>query len=193
MIQKKCFNVVALLVVAIGFVSAGIVGWNSHEHGPRTRAAWVFKAHRLADLSARADAIVLAQAGPTMFSRLAMSDDGDDTLPFEMTEFTILRSLRGPAAGETIHIERTGGDDPFDGVRVVIDADGGEFEREATYLLFLEQDPTGAYYIQINDQARYTVRGSRLESVDEDDVVSRVLHGQSVEAAWARVRHSTNF
>lgn len=190
MITKRTFLAVSAAVALLGLSSSAVLVWHGHDRGPRTQAAWLFRAANLPQLCQRADAIVLATAGESQFSRLATSDDGDDTLPFEMTTFQVVQSLRGPQVGEKIYVERTGGWDPVDQTQVVIDADGGAYERGMTYLLFLMQDPTGAYYVQLNDQARYSLQGSKLEAVEHHDPVSELLHGQPLERGLALVRKS---
>src|SRR5512134_1814163 len=142
MISTKRFTLVSLSLAAVGFSSAAWITWELRDRGERSRAAWAFEADDLGTLTRYADAVVLAKATETVPSRVAFSDLGDDSLPYEATSFVVERSIRGPAVGETVWVERAGGLDPVDLVEVVIDADGGAFQIGDSYLLFLkEQQP----------------------------------------------------
>lgn len=190
MISKKAFIAVAVALTVTGFSVSSAIGW--HDRGARSQAAWVFKAHNLGELSAHADAIVLARAGASFHSRFAFSDNGEDCLPFEITDFTVLRSIRGAAPESVIQVERAGGLDADGVTQHVVDADGGAFEEGATYFMFLKQQEQGPHYYQLNEQARFQVRGDRLAAVDEDDPVTQLLHGTRVIDALARVEQSTH-
>ena len=190
MISKNCFAVVAVALAVTAFSTSALVRWNLNAPGPRASTAWVFKARSLSDLSAHSGAIVVATAGASMHSRFAFSDGGEDSLPFEITEFTVLRSVVGPEPGSMIQVERAGGLDADGVTQVEIDADGGAFERGATYVLFLREQEEGPFYYQVNDQARYRVRNDRLESLDHDDVVCGTLQGQSTLVALDRIERS---
>jgi hypothetical protein len=180
MITPKRFTLVSVALAAVGFSSAAYVTWQVRDPGVRSRAAWAFEAEGLGELVRHADAVVLARATETIPTRIAMSDLGDDALPYEATSFVVERSLYGPAVGETLWVERAGGLDPIELVEVVIDADGGAFEAGSTYLLFLKQQTPDGFYYQINDQSRYVVHGDRVLSFagTEEDPVVEGLHGQ---------------
>ena len=138
MISTKRFTLVSVALAAVGFSGAAWITWEHGDPGARSRAAWAFRADSLGVLTRFADAVVLARATETIPSRVAFSDLGDDALPYEATSFVVEHSIRGPAVGSTLWVERAGGLDPVELVDVVIDADGGAFEIGATYLLFLK-------------------------------------------------------
>ena len=191
MISTKRFTLVSVALAAIGFTSAAWITWELRDPGARSRAAWAYEAQDLGLLTHYADAVVLARATETIPSRVAFSDLGDDSLPYEATSFVVERSIRGPAQGETIWVERAGGLDPVELVEVVIDADGGAFQLGASYLLFLKEQEPGGYYYQINDQSRFVVHGDRVLSFTgtEDDPVVEALHGQRLSSALELVQH----
>jgi hypothetical protein len=194
MISTKRFMLVSVALAAVGVSGAAWVTWELRDPGERTRAAWAFEADDLGVLARFADAVVLAKATETIPSRVAFSDLGDDSLPYEATSFVVERSIRGPAVGETVWVERAGGLDPVDVVEVVIDADGGAFQIGASYLLFLKEQQPGGFYYQINDQARFVLHGDRLLSFaeTEHDPVIETLHGQRLTSALEMVERSMN-
>ena len=185
MISTKRFTLVSLSLAAVGFSSAAWITWELRDPGARSRAAWAFEARDLGELTFVADAVVVARATDTVPSRVAFSDLGDDALPYEATSFVVEQSIRGPAAGETIWVERAGGLDPVELVEVVIDADGGAFEPGTSYLLFLKEQEPGGYYYQINGQSRFVLHRDRLLSFEgsEHDPVVEALHGQRLTSA----------
>jgi hypothetical protein len=190
MISTKRFTLVSVALAAVGFSSAAWITWELRDPGVRSSAAWAFEASDLGELTLSADAVVLARATETVPSRVAFSDLGDDALPYEATSFLVEQSIRGPAAGETIWVERAGGLDPVELVDVVIDADGGTFEVGSTYLLFLKEQEPGGYYYQINGQSRFVLHRDRLLSfaASEDDPVIESLHGQRLSSALEMLR-----
>ncbi len=197
MISTKRFQLVSVALAAVGFSGAAWIAWERHDPGASSRAAWAFEADDVDVLTRFADAVVLAKATDTVPSRVAFSDLGDDSLPYEATSFVVERSIRGPAVGETIWVERAGGLDPVELVDVVIDADGGAFEIGSSYLLFLKEQEPGGFYYQVNDQSRYVLHGDRVLSFagTEHDPVVETLHGQRltsvleiVERAAGRIR-----
>lgn len=195
MISTKRFTLVSITLAALGFSGAAWATWEFRDPGVRTRAAWAFEADDLGVLTRFADAVVLARATETIPSRVAFSDLGDDSLPYEATSFVIERSIRGPAAGETVWVERAGGLDPVDLVEVVIDVDGGSFQIGESYLLFLKEQTPGGFYYQINDQARFVLHGDRVLSFagTEHDPVIEALHGQRLVSALEMIERSANF
>jgi hypothetical protein len=190
MISTKRFTLVSVTLAALGFSSAAWITWELRDPGVRSSAAWAFEAGDLGELTLSADAVVLARATETVPSRVAFSDLGDDALPYEATSFLVEQSIRGPAAGETIWVERAGGLDPVELVDVVIDADGGAFDVGSTYLLFLKEQEPGGYYYQINGQSRFVLHRDRLLSFagSEDDPVIESLHGQRLTNALEMLR-----
>ena len=189
MISTKRFTLVSVALAVLGLSGSAWIGWELRDPGTRSRAAWAYEADDLGALTRFADAVVLAKAVQTFPTRVAFSDLGDDSLPYEATEFDVERSIRGSAVGEKVWVERAGGIDPVDGNEVVIDADGGAFEIGSTYLLFLKEQTPGGFYYQVNDQARYVVHGDRLLSFTgtEDDPVVEAVHGQRLANALEQI------
>lgn len=187
MISRKSFWLGTLAVVAAGLV-AGVAIGDRLVHQPRhyAEAAWAQVFSSTADLTHGVDTIVLAQALDTRPGRVAYSDNGEDALPFQVTEFEVIRPMKGAREYDHIYVERAGGIDP-EGQQVIVDADGGSFEQGRIYLLFLERQPDSDYFYQVNDQGRYTAEGAHVLAVNPNDPVAASLHGQTVEQAVARV------
>jgi hypothetical protein len=154
---------------------------------PKGRAAWLFKAHDLTELAAYADVIVIGKAGVSAPSRVAYADNGEDELPFEIVDVKVLTGLKGAQVGDTLVVERAGGV-RSDGVKVEIEADGGDFVPEEQDLLFLRRQETGTgYHYIVNDQSRYKIRNGVLYALDEDEHVCEDLHGQTVDRAVSMI------
>jgi hypothetical protein len=174
-----------VLVAALGvaaFSLSAIVGWYSHQvERPRTAAAWKNKFDSLPAQVRGVDVIALAEAVSTMPSRVAHSEDGSDTLPFEVTDFRVVRALKGTSDGASLLVERAGGSDGAE--TVFIDADGGDFEGGRRYLLFLNRQEDGPCFYQINDEERFEIAAGRLRAVAADGPIAAVLHGRGVDEA----------
>lgn len=186
--SRKSFWFGTLVVVAVGLVT-GVTLADRVIHRPvqSAEAAWaeIFKSP--AGLARSVDVIALAQAVGVAPGRVATSDKGEGPLPFQLVDFEVLHGLKGAAPGDRLTVERAGGVDPH-GQAVVITADGGEFVPGEVYLLFLKQQPDGAYFYQVNYQGRYHLRGNHFLAVAPDDPVATRLHGVNLEQGLARVQ-----
>lgn len=186
--SRKSFWFGILAVVAVGLV-AGVTLADRVLHRPvqSAEAAWaeVFKSP--AGLARSVDVIALAQAVGVAPGRVAFSDKGEGPLPFQLVDFEVLHGVKGAAPGDRFTVERAGGVDPS-GRAVVITADGGDFAPGEVYLLFLKQQPDGAYFYQVNDQGRFQLKGNHFMAVSPDDPVATRLHGSTLEQGLARVR-----
>lgn len=184
MITRRTFATLTLAVAALGLAGSAYLGWDTHAtQGTSARlshAAWVVKFDAPSDLPRGVDVVALATAVSTRPGRVAQSENGEDSLPFEEVTFEITRGMKGMRTGETVVVERAGGID-YEGHNVILDADGGPFEIGATYLLFLKRQEEGPFYYQVNDQGRYKVESGRLIAASEDDPVAGFFHGRSVE------------
>ena len=182
MITKTKFLAVSGLMVALGWTLSGPITSRLHQHSPSSSAAWLFGARDLSELVRYADVIAVAKHTVTYPGRVAVDDSGQDDLPFELNDFEIRLGMKGARASDHLLVERAGGI-TADGDQVNIDADGGDFETAATYLLFLKQQEDGSFHYQINDQARFQVVDGRLAGVEEHDPVSRTLNGKTLREA----------
>lgn len=144
---------------------------------------WLVEAGSAGELTAAADLVVVARAVAQQPGRVAGDDGGE--VPFTLHGFVIDEVVKGQPEGRTLLVERTGGLLP-DGRRMVVD-DGGSFEPQKTYLLFLERKESHLYY-QINPQGRYEVDHDVLRGVDIEDPVVRSLHGKSLRDAVDQLR-----
>jgi hypothetical protein len=180
MISRKLFWSVTSLVTIAG-LGLGVLAADGfiHRTETATEAAWKEVYEAPSRLVGGVDAIVLAKAVAVEPGRVAYSDNGEDMLPFEVVEFQVVRGLKGAAGEDRVFVERAGGITP-EGPALYVDADGGPFEKGATYLLFLKRQEDGPYYYQVNNQGRFLVDDDRLWAADERDPVARFFEGQTV-------------
>lgn len=165
------------------FAIAGLTGGSLIGHeafGSRTDAVWMEVYQTPAEMARAVDAIVLARVAEVRPGRTAGT--GDEALPFQIVEIDVLRGLKGAKAGERVSLERAGN------TQVLLDHDGGAFERGATYLLFLKRQPEGPYYYQVNRQARYLVHEGRLWAADPDDPVAQAFESKPLDQGLRAVR-----
>lgn len=185
MITRKLFLAGAAVAGAIGLaasLAAGHLAW--HGTQPASYAAWKNTFGSTRAMARGVDVVALVRAGATSEGRVAVSEDGSDTLPFETTTFTVERGVKGASAGDVLVVERAGGSGP-DGAPVYIDADGGGFEPGARYLLFLNRQEEGPYHYQVNDEGRFSVEAGRLRAVNAGGAAAASLHGRGVDEAMA--------
>jgi hypothetical protein len=184
MITRTRFIGVTLALAALGLAGASFVGWTLHgalaEPVHLSQAAWKEKFSAPSELARGVDVIAVARAVQARPGRIATSDTGEDSLPFEEVIFEVQRGVKGVAEGASLVVERAGGVD-LEGTSILLDADGGPFTIGETYLLFLKHQEEGSYFYQVNDQGRFAVRGSHLDAVSPEDSVAGFLHGREVE------------
>jgi hypothetical protein len=191
MITHRKFWKVAAVIATVGLAtSSAVTSMLSIPGGARAQAAWAFTTRDVNGLVRYADAIVVADVVETYPGRVATSENGEDNLPFQIVELRVRDAIKGSFSDGRAFLERAGGIDPVEQVSVHIDADGGEFERGESYLLFLKaQDGDTGMYYQINDQARYALVGDRLSALEpEEDPVQQVFHRRTVAEASALIR-----
>jgi hypothetical protein len=184
MIKRSTFATLTLAIAALGLAGSAYIGWDMHAAGDSSlrlsHAAWKVKFNAPSELPRGVDAIALATAVSSGPGRLAFSDNGEDSLPFEEVTFEVSRGIKGLRAGEQFILERAGGID-YEGQNVILDADGGPFEMGATYLLFLQRQEDGPFWYQVNDQGRYRVEEDRLVAAVPDDPVASFYDGRRLE------------
>lgn len=184
---QKSFWFTTLAVIALGLVTGATVADRIlHKPVHYGEAAWAEVFKHPQGLARTVDAIVLAQAMDVTPGRIALSDNGEGPLPFQVVNFEVLRSLKGAFAGDLLTVERAGGVDAH-GHAVQITADGGDFVPGEIYLLFLKQQADGPHFFQVNFQGRYTLKGDHFIAVSPDDPVATRFHGASLEQGLARV------
>jgi hypothetical protein len=190
MLSRKLFWIVTAAVVAVAMV-AGLQLGGLHDDPERllTHAAWVEVFDSPGKLALGVDAVVVATAIDVAPGRIAFSENGEDSLPFEVWHFEVAKGISGAYEGEVVSVERTGGLD-HQGHKVYIDADGGAFELGQQYLLFLRRQEDGPYYYQVNHQGRYRVAGERLQAAAPHDRVAATFHGRPLAEGLAAVKAS---
>ena len=183
MITRKTLVTLTMVIAALGAAGSATVGWHLHTMKASpvkfSHAAWKVKFDAPSDLPRGADVVVLGTAVSSRPGRIAFSENGEDSLPFEEVTFQVVRGMKGIRSGESVVVERAGGID-YEGQNVLLDADGGLFEIGSTYLLFLKKQEEGNFYYQVNDQGRYKVETGRLVAVSPEDPVAGFFHGKSL-------------
>lgn len=179
---RRTFWTLTLVVALCGLSSAAAFGWRHHGRPAgefRTAASWKHHFKDSKELVKSADAVVLARADSVAPGRVAYSSDGQDSLAFEVVNFTVVDGLKGAKDGSTVSVERvssTQGD-----TVAYFNFDGGNFQVGGTYLLFLkQQEDGGPFYYQINDQGRFHDEGGHLVAASPDDPVAAEFHGRPV-------------
>ena len=190
----KHFLLGTILAAVVGLSVSAMISWQSHETveqasieescnttKPNSAAVWKEVYSSPDQMIAGVDAIVLAEAVSVTPSRVALSENSRDELPFELVTFRVSNPVKGAKGEQLVYVERAGGFDSK-GQPITIDMDGGNFEIGKSYLLFLKQQEEGPYFYQVNDQGRYDVVGDDLKAVgyDESDKVKDFFKNKSV-------------
>jgi hypothetical protein len=183
--SRKLFWAVSLVLAAAGFAGGSLA---SHQTSTEAgKVVWKEVYASPAEMAKRVDAVVLARVTGTRPGRVVWSENGEDALPFQVVELSVVEGLRGAAKAERILLERVGGMAP-DGRAIALSYDGGAFEFGATYLLFLKKQGNGPYFYQVNLQGRYLVTGGRLWASDPSDPVAKAFEGIPVARGLGRVQ-----
>lgn len=186
MMTKKGFVLTTVAVAIVGLSVSTVVGWNSHERGKTSDAAWAFMARNADELTQFADAVVIGKTMSSIPTRAVPSESGDHQMSFEAVEVEVIHSLKGSSPGSMLLVERAASIDE-NGRQAPIDVDGGQFQAGSVNLLFLKLQGDGPFYYQINEQSRYELYGRTLLGLDEHDPVAASFHGKTLEEAVAVV------
>lgn len=181
MISRKAFWSIALAVAVVGAAS-GILMGNSLTPAPSAHAAWKDVFEAAPQLSRSVDSIVVAKAIGVEAGRVAYSDNGEDSLPYQVYEFEVVNGVKGAQKGERVFVERAGGPG------LVLDVDGGPYELGASYMLFLNKQEDGPYFYQVNHQGRYLISEKTLYGVDPNDQVVSFFEGRPVSEGIGLIR-----
>lgn len=185
MISRKLFWTGTLAVALCGLLTGALADRLSQPAGPRARAAWKEIYPAPGQMVRDVDAIVLATATDVQPGRTAVSDNGEDSLLFELVGFDVVRGLKGLETGDRITLERAAESN----ASIFLDHDGGSFEVGQQYLLFLkQQEDGGPYFYQVNDQGRFRVANDRLIAVHPGDRVAVRFHQRPVEEGLRLIR-----
>lgn len=184
MITRKTFWSIAVAVVFTGLVAGGAIGVVAGrvEGEPYVRPVWAEVFETPEQMAAAVDLVVVGRPVTVEPGRVAVSENGEDSLPFQLVEFEVLRPVKGASGGETLFVERvaeSGGDTPS----IFADLDGGPFEIGGRYLLFLKRQPDSQYFYQVNHQGRYRVSHGRLLTAAPSDPVTSALAGKTLDQA----------
>lgn len=185
-LSRRIFWTGTLAILAVGFTGGRIVA--DHllaQRVPKTAASWKATYRSPQELVRGVDAIVLATAADIQPGRVAMSENGEDSLAFELVELQVIRGLKGAKPGERLTLERAAESEGG----FFLDADGGPFDIGQTYLLFLQRKEDGdPYFYQVNNQGRYRVANNRLVAAGpQDEVIAQFQH-RTVKEALDMVR-----
>lgn len=189
---RRTFWTYTLIVALCGLSVSAALGWRQHRQPAdevRTAASWKQHFKDAKELVKSSDAVVLARADSIAPGRVAYSSNGEDSLAFEVVNFSVVDGLKGEKDGSTVSVERvssTQGD-----TVAYFNFDGGNFEVGGTYLLFLKkQEDGGPFYYQINDQGRFHDEGGHLVAASPDDPVAALFHGRTVKEGKALVKEN---
>ena len=187
---RRTFWTYTLIIALCGLSVSAAFGWR-HHHQPggeaRTSAHWKEHFQGIGQMVAASDAVVLVRADSVAPGRVAFSSNNEDSLAFEVVNFTVVRGMKGERTGSSVSVERVSGTQ--DGTVAYFNFDGGDFEVGGTYLLFLKkQEDGGPYYYQVNDQGRFHEEAGRLVAASPDDPVAGALHGRSTAEALRMLR-----
>jgi hypothetical protein len=189
---RRTFWTYTLIVALCGLSVSAALGWRHHQQPAgtaRTAASWKQHFKDAKELVKASDAVVVARADSVAPGRVAYSSDGQDSLAFEVVNFTVLDGLKGERDGSSVSVERVSGSQ--EGTVAYFDFDGGNFEVGGTYLLFLKrQEDGGPYYYQVNDQGRFHEEGGQLRAVEPGDPVAAIFHGRTLKEGKALVKEN---
>lgn len=189
---RRTFWTYTLIVALCGLSASAALGWRRHQqpaNDVRTAASWKQHFKDAKELVKSSDAVVLARADSVAPGRVAYSSDGQDSLAFEVVNFSVIDGLKGEKDGSQVSVERVS--NAQNGAVAYFNFDGGNFEVGGTYLLFLKrQEDGGPFYYQINDQGRFHDEGGHLQAVAPDDPVAALFHGRTVKEGKELVKQN---
>lgn len=189
---RRTFWTYTLIIALCGLSVSAALGWRNHGRPAgevRTAASWKQHFKDAKELVKASDAVVVARADSVAPGRVAYSSDGEDSLAFEVVNFTVVDGLKGETDGSMVSVERVSNSQ--EGTVAYFDFDGGNFEVGGTYLLFLkQQEDGGPFYYQINDQGRFHEEGGQLRAVEPGDPVAALFHGRSLKEGKALVKEN---
>lgn len=177
--MKKSTFYIALIAVVVTAAGASFLAGNAIYHYNNddmklSHMSWKDVYAEPDTLVDDVDLIVHARLAGTSPGRVARSSDPRDYVPFELNHFSIIETLKGRApAGASVTVERAGG--VVNGMKMIVDADGGEFHQGEDYVLFLKRQPETTFFYQVNDEGRY--------HVDEHGTLQRVAGSGNASAA----------
>jgi hypothetical protein len=186
--SRRSFWTGTLIVLALGIATGRLAAGHffPYQEVHRTAASWKETFNSPQGLSRGVDAVVLAAAAQAVPGRIATSENGEDSLSFELVELDVVTGLKGVKTGERITLERAAETESG----FFLDADGGPFEIGQTYLLFLQRQEDGTYFYQVNNQGRFRVANDRLFAADPEDPVAARFHRRPVTQGLEMVRAS---
>ncbi|HEX5717178.1 MAG TPA: hypothetical protein VF179_13520 [Thermoanaerobaculia bacterium] len=184
--SRRNFWIGALIVLAAGITTGRLAAGHffPYQEVHKTAASWKEIYNSPQGLSRGVDAVVLATVAEVVPGRTATSENGEDSLSFELVELDVVRGLKGMKAGGRITLERAAETESG----FFLDMDGGPFEIGETYLLFLQRQEDGDYFYQVNHQGRFRVANDRLLAADPEDPVAARFHRRPVAQGLEMVR-----
>lgn len=176
--SRRSFWTGTLIVLALGIAAGRLAAGHffPYQTVHRTAASWKETFGSPQGLSRGVDAVVLATVAEVVPGRTATSENGEDSLSFELIELDVVKGLKGVNAGERITVERAAETESGH----FLDMDGGPFEIGQTYLLFLQRQEDGVHFYQVNHQGRFRVANDRLLAADPEDPVAARFHRRPV-------------
>lgn len=190
--MKKRTSALSLAtVVMLAIISAYMRGHDhsEHEHGPAhlsQAADFVFETDDLARLVEHAEVIVVARSLTSLPGRTAYSSNRESGIHFELAEFDIEQAIKGANRLRRIVVERAHSHVDFPDARM--DLDGGPYESNSRYLLFLKKQPESTFFYLVNTDARYEIDPEqRLRGIGEGQI-ARMLHAKALSEVTASLQ-----
>lgn len=172
----KATKLVLAMFTLLGASALGYWGTRqlSHKTPSVVRAHWAKTFTGLDEMAQGVDLVVVGTVRGAVAGRVALSDGGEDGVPYSNVTLVVNRVLKGTAQDRFIVLEQTGGVTP-DGSVLSID-DGGPYEPGERYVLFLNKQAHSALYYLVNPQGRFQVKGGRMFAAAPGDRVAAALH-----------------
>lgn len=168
---------------ALGIVTGSLAGveppQNNRLHPARGRTAhavWVYRTTDLSKMVRDVHLVVIGAPINTEVGRTVWSSNGESSLTFEIVDIGIQERLKGSFRQSVVRLERVAMD-PLQ-PHVLLDPDGGPYELQQRYLLFLNKQPESSLYYLVNDDARFAIGpDERLHAVG-DAPIAKAWNGR---------------
>ena len=164
-------------------------------HAPETRTArttivrsWAYRADNVDQMVRDVHVVAIARFVKAEPGRVVEMPNGKQSLSFELNHFIVEQAFKGAPKGGDLVVERTSS---VQGEKVALATDdGGAFQADQRYLLFLRKQSDADVYYQVNDEARYAVGADGRLETQARGKVAATLRGRSLAEAGAALRQA---
>jgi len=177
--QKSTFSLAAAAIVLLALASEQAVTrtFDASPAPPRHLAVWAYHPEDPAQMARDVDAVAVATMVDVRPGRVVYASNDLGNVSFELDEFVVEQSVKGPGAGEALTVERTGGQPG----ELIPDYDGGGYDKGRRYLLFLRKQSSTPLYYLVHPQGRYVVGDDGLVTTTAEGPVAALLSGQPLK------------